>query len=302
MFLKRVFFVCLSTVLTLIASGDAAPGALLIEEAFDYDPAAWSWTGGGYSGHVTDTGLDGGTGFADGSQWGVGLAGGTDTGTVSIVEGITFGDLQTSGAALFTQNSADAALASRAIDIDVPADTTVWTSYVWRFAEEGNINATAASQLVDAGDQFGSSGRRLRIIPKVYGTRVKSRMSEGHYNIDADIPLLQDGDTYLMIAKNGNIGQTGSNTLWVLPEAGFDVCTADGVVTEQELSDNCVGTVTGNLLSNTISSGSYLQLANWWGAGTFDEFRMGLTLEDVTPLGEGPGRIGGRSRRRRLRR
>ena len=264
------------------------PEGLLVEESFNYGQASWNWSGGSYSGHVTDTGLDGGKGFTDGSQWGVGLAGGTTTGTVSIVDGITFGDLQTSGGALFTENSADAALASRATDIDVPAGTTVWTSYLWRFTEEGNINATAASQFVDGGDQFGSSGKQLRIIPKVYGTRVKSRMSEGTYNLDADIPLLQDGDTYLMIAKNGNIGQTGSNTLWIIPESGFDICTADGIVTEQELDDNCVGTATGNLLSNTISSGAYLQLANWWGAGTFDEFRMGLTLEDVTPLGEDP--------------
>ena len=283
MCMKRVFSICLSTALVMVTLATVAHGAILIEEGFNYEQTSWDWDGD-YVSPVTETGLDGGTGFAGGSEWGVGLKSGTTTGTVGIVDGITFGDLQTSGNALFTQNLADSAMASRAIDVTVATGTTVWTSYLWRFSEKGNISATAASQLVDSSDQFGSTGKRLRIIPKAWGTRVKSSMSEGHYYIDATIPLLQDGDTYLMVAKNGNIGQTGSNTLWVMAEAGFDICAADEIVTEAELDANCVGTVTGNLLSNTITSGAYLQLLNWWGAGTFDEFRMGATLEDVTPI------------------
>lgn len=284
MYAKRVFSVCLTAALVMTTLATAAHGELLIGEGFDYGLTSWDWSGD-YTAPVTSTGLNGGTGFAASSEWGIALQSGT-TGTVSVVGGITFGTLETSGNALFTQNLSNSALASRAIGVTVPVGDTVWTSYLWSYTSEGGSTATSYSQLTDS--QFGATNRRLRILPNQYGSSTTSSMSDGSATLDFTRPSLQSGDTYLMVGKNSNIGQSGSGTLWALSESGFALSAADGIVTEQELNDNSVGTVTGALSINTITSGAYLQLANVWGAGTFDEFRVGTTLADITPTSSIP--------------
>ena len=259
-------------------------GDLLVEENFDYDLASWDLVVGSNNNLIV-TGLDGGTGFAADSQWGVGLQSTTTgiEGKVEIVDGLTFSDLATSGNALFTRNTDNSALASRAIGVTVDPGSTVWTSYLWKYTATALGQFSCAySQLTDA--QFGTTNRRMRILPNQYNADSTSSMSDGSTMLNATIPTLEDGDTYLVIGKNTNIGQSGTGTLWIIAESDFDICAADGSITEQELYDNCVGTVTGDLGMNTITYGAFLQLAHVWGAGTFDEFRMGMTLEAVTPL------------------
>jgi len=280
MTVKRIFSVGLSTAWVMMAFAAVARGETLIEESFDYAPTSWVWEGD-YEGPVTESGLDGGIGFVDGSQWGVCLQSGT-TGNVSIIEGMTFNGLQTSGSALFTQNVSNSALISRAIDVAVAPGATVWTSYLWRHEDTSMGGLSCAySQLTDS--QFGTTNRRLRILPNQYMTSTTCSISDGSARYDLTIPELQDGDTYLLIAKNTNIGQAGTGNLWAMAASGYAICAADDVITEQELNDNCVGSTSGALASNTMTSGAFLQLANLWGAGAFDEFRMGTSLADVTP-------------------
>lgn len=280
---KCAFSTCLSTVLAVAFLVTVAHGEFLIGDSFDYDLATWELVVGSNN-HLTSTGLDGGTGFAAGSDWGLGLQSTTTgiEGTVSIVEGLTFSGLATSGNALFTKNTDNSALASRPIGVTVDPGTTVWTSYLWSYTPTAMGNFSCAySQVTDS--QFGATNRRLRILPNQYNSGTKSSISDGSATLDLTKPVLQDGDTYFMIGQNTNIGQSGAGTLWAMNEDGFAVCAADGSVTEQELNDYCVDTVTGSLGSNTMTSGAFLQLAHVWGAGTFDELRIGTTLADVTP-------------------
>ena len=283
MSIGRVFSLCLSSMFAIATFVTASHGALLIEEEFDYDLASWDLVVGSNN-NLTETGLIGGTGFAADSHWGICLQSTTlgIEGNLSIVDGLSFSGLATSGNALFTHNTDNSALASRAIGVTVDPGTTVWTSYLWSHTETVMDQFSCSySQLTDA--QFGTTNRRLRILPNQYNTNVTSTMSDGSARLDVTIPALQDGDTYMMIGKNTNIGQNGTGALWVLTEADFAACAADEIVTEEELNENCVGTASGNLSINTMTAGAFLQLAHVWGAGTFDELRIGTTLADVTP-------------------
>ena len=201
MYVKCVFSACLSTALALAMFVSVAHGELLIGDSFDYDLATWELVVGSNN-NLTTTGLDGGIGFAVDSDWGLGLQSTTAgiEGTVSIVDGLTFSGLATSGNALFTKNTDNSALASRPIGVTVDPGTTVWTSYLWSYTPTAMGNFSCAySQVTDS--QFGATNRRLRILPNQYNSGTKSSISDGSTTLDLIKPVLQDGDTYLRFIR-----------------------------------------------------------------------------------------------------
>ncbi len=276
MCVERMVCSAVSVAVVLISLSAVAHADLILQEQFDYATAEWLLS---TTGETANTGLAGGIGFAPGSEWGV--YSGEGGALLRIVPGLQFGQLTTSGNALGSSNVTGSAIASRATGVTVPTGTTLWTSFLWRWDSAGGM--AAHSSITQ--DQFGTQFRRLRILPDT--SEGNARISDGTNNLDANpVTNLKTGSTYLLIAKNTNIGEAGAGSLWVLSEAGFGDVVANGH-DEAALDAYSLAKATGSLGSNTLNSpGPFLQLASIWGASTFDEFRMGTTLDAVTPIPE----------------
>jgi hypothetical protein len=282
-----------------------AHGALLVYDGFDYTLGEQlSYTGTG--GNATPANAwSGGTGFDGNSRWGIGSTAGVGTHTATIVPNLSFSWLVTGGNAVSLDSPGIASvLLSRPLDVPV-ASGALWSSYLYQptSATDAAVVRVNTQQFAGAGTaKFQNCGA---VSGKTYGG-----VSGGEgLATNADGPVLANANTYLLIAKFDNVGQSGSATWWALSETNFTSLVSAGI-SEANLGLYCTDTVTATgQASQTLAVTDFLNLYTYRGTSLYDEIRFGTSLADVVPVPEpsalvllGVGMVGLLSRTRRRRR
>lgn len=223
--------------------------------------------------------------------------------------GLSFGDLVTNGGSLLVTATGNPNTIGT--QLAVPAVTgDLFQSYLVNISQYSSSTSAPAGigmNIANALNGAGSNGRfqaladistaNTQRVSAVYGGGAGSPATTG----------LEEGKTYLILAKFSNVGTTLSTTnrgyayLWALDLDQFNTFKVDGI-TEDELNAATIGTdsasVTARYVSSAVTSGTYtfdstkfLTLVGWGSTGattrqiaTLDEIRYGTTLADVTPV------------------
>lgn len=295
MFRSQLFFARLSVVVALtFVSTSTAWATLTASDSFNYALGGTYAAPADGSANVSSTNWTGGYGFSS-NGWGVGGSGdiASVNDTVSVVSGLAFGNLATSGNAMRVTAASTAnavsgertAYLSRAITGSASSGD-LWVSFLFQSSgANGTWMNTATSQ-------FATSGLTYRVTP-YHGGSMALDGGLNTYPGGAGVP--NDGSTYLCIARwrsNQDMIAYG------LSLDDFNTISADGVVTEAEVASHNHAVVGGGYAATVaLNSGAFLQLTSLIGGdgssaatktSIYDEIRIGTTLADVTPIPE-PG-------------
>jgi hypothetical protein len=261
--------------LALLAITSGTSAALYFSEDFNYT------SGQDIAGKTGGTGLETTTGWS--------YSNANATGTV--VSGLTFGSLVTSGNALeVTQSSAtfSSGYISRGITATATADNTLWGAALYNYASHsGQVNQAIG---IDSGP-----GYETALIPN-RGWNTYPSVAYGD-NDDSFFDVSPRGDnagtTYLFIGKWTNIGgdaDTSTAEGWMFDLAAFNSLVAAGI-TEANLDTYAISQ-TAPLTGTTVPvTDQDLNLGGTIGAGgditaTMDEIRFGDDLGSVIPVPE----------------
>ena len=217
------------------------------------------------------------------------------TGAATVVPGLTFGSLTTSGGAISLNNS-DASSAAVAV-----TGAQLWTSFLVRQDTPPESNEWGDANVVKSyfTDSAGANGKfaYIPLSKKQYQSSV-NYVSLGATDGGAGSPqlLLNVGTTYLVIGSvevNGALWTTHYDKMWLFDQAAFaNFLTAGG--TEGQLDANTLSkaiTDDGSWGTNTVNAGDLLHLSSTVGTATFDEYRSGTSLGDVIVVPE-PASLG----------
>ncbi len=269
------------TIPLVLAFGSAAHAAPLVEDLFDYGAGDLQ-------------GQDGGTGWFN--PWSVTIPSGV-SGSIQVTEGsIAFSDYVTSGNKLtldyLASDGFNAIIADRNVAVGVESGD-VYFSYLYQRtdSEDTNISRTAEVRANDGVINFGLKAKG----PSSQGVRVRY---DGSDSPSAASTSIQDGASYLIVARFTNLGTTENavGTLWAVDAAGFDAMKAEGI-TADELDANALLIATDMPTQpEDLIMGEAIQLVNATSSAPFtfdlDEFRIGLTLDDVLSLPEAGAVVG----------
>ncbi|MEM6822321.1 MAG: PEP-CTERM sorting domain-containing protein [Verrucomicrobiota bacterium] len=268
----------LTRVLSLIAVVSIsfnASAALYVAEDFDYTLSS------------SVGGQNGGTGWAGGSSWTT--AGGTPTAT--IVSGLTFNGLQTSGNAVSFDESADTtSYVQRSFGNTAPANSDLWVSYLFNHSRDTN-NGFGDGSLF--GHEFrGTGDRKYFSAPKStngfgpFETQVGPTKDEKGQSI---FDLAQN-QTFLVVSAFNNIdtpafsGQTTTSRIWVLSETDFAAVQLAGI-SEASLDANNTVFATHSYQPTfgapDLPSTDNFRLVMNDGTAVYDEILVGTEIGDV---------------------
>lgn len=274
--------------LGLVAFLPGAVRAALIYEPFDYTVGqSLTLAKGSSPTSMPDTPYDwnAGAGFQTGSEWGIGRDGTGGTPTATIIPGLPFLGLQTSGSALqFTHTDEGFGTIARPVGVNA-ASGELWASYLYR-AMSTTVNGVVDVRFRNAAaDRFGSgSARKFRNLGDAASDTLLGGVGGADSVAKADGTALNDGRTYLLVAKFANVGKTGEARWWALSQQDFDKIRFDGVITETELDATNVDRATqGSQGSQTLVPGDWLQVTTYQSAAIFDELRFGESAAEVMP-------------------
>lgn len=263
--MKKIF---LPLWLASMAFGVAHAG-VLATESFDYGigSSATTWTGG--------------TGFAN--RWQI-----SANTTATIVDGLTFGSMPTSGGALrvgmtSTGSAFQAGNVFRPTAFGAVNSGDLWISYLYGFDVGANVNINSVSL-------------QLRMAT-VLRTGVEETTSKFYvqYNtvntkgVSLENGVFKDGTTLLMVFAFYDMGNSAGSTAkgWALTAADYAGVLAAGV-TEQNLDDLAlVSVIASNAATTSLNNGANMEIVPMVrGEGTVasfyvDEIRMGTSLTDV---------------------
>lgn len=279
--LGRLIVVASSLAVVLLATLAAvAPGAVLVYDGFEYGLGQQlSFTGTGGEANPSPV-WAGGIGFDDNSPWGIGSTSGTGTHLATIVPNLSFSSLVTAGNAVnLDAPGADSVLLSRPLNVSLTTGT-LWGSYLYRPTIATNVAVARLNSL-----QFtGATTAKFQNCGAVSGKTFGGVAGGPGLATNADGPVLASGNTYLLIAKFDNLGQTGLATWWALSEANFTSLVSAGI-SEANLSLYCTDTVTATgQASQTLTASDFLHLYTYSGVNIYDEVRFGTSLADVAPI------------------
>lgn len=157
---------------------------------------------------------------------------------------------------------------------------------------------------ITTGEATSTTGRRFRVVPRSNdtGNPVATDYSGSTNNNGSG--TLVTGVTYIMLARYTRVGETinqstpGVASVYALTSAQFDALKAGGL-TDAELDGATIGSqITGRATfsdssgTNTFPGTSTTPLALQIITGTnttlvtYDEFRYGISFDDVTPIPE----------------
>lgn len=295
----------------LALASNPAPAALMVYEGFNgYNNAVELK---GQAVNANTIGLDKTTNWGDnnGSPW-------------DLVPGLAFGSgntqLEIYGDAVSRRNNASAVLSSE-LDIDSAHLNgqgqyvgTLYTSYLVQFdyglsnaSPNGNVHIALTSNLNDnnqrrfrSGARRGDNSNANNQAVGVGYTGGSFGNGSGHVNVD--------GETFMILGRFTRVGETisagtpGVGTVWALTSDQFDHFKANdwagidlaavGTASNQVKgkSEHTVTSTTINLLNNSL----FLQIGSGSTSDaiiTFDEWRMGASFDDVTPVVPEPSSI-----------
>ncbi len=211
------------------------------------------------------------------------------TGNGTLVDGLSFSNIATSGKAVQMNN----ATVSTPFGTAVGGGATMWTSFLVRqdttpvdttwnngnfvssYYTESDGNNTMYRLAPLQANQWGS-----------YDTKVAT-----YWDVEATSPSYQltTGQTYLVVAKVENLGHgnwsDGAIKMWTLTETGYSGFLAAGA------SEAVLGSYSADYAEHInqtwaipgISSTHLLNLQSSIGKATFDEYRVATTLVEVIP-------------------
>ena len=254
--------VCLTAVSSLSAS-------VLMTESFDYAAGNLAGNNGGvgWGGAWTETDPDG---------------------TATVVSGLSFSDMPVFGGAAEIQITSNDGFkdekASRASGVSVTTGDDLWVSFL--YTQPGAPLASNSSRTAEL-----RHGLRMRIKPKNSGSQgVALRYDSSGTTATNGTANIQDGDTYLIVARFGDIGQaTGKVALmWVLDAAGYDSVKAGGV-TQAELDSVNILSLSSPHANQSFGIGDAVDLvvadsSNTSFAAVYDELRYATTPEEAISI------------------
>jgi len=243
------------------ASVSSAPGPnvanLLLYEGFDYTSGA------------SLVGLNGGTGWASGSNWA------TD-GTASVVASLSFSDYPVRGYA--GKITTAAKTISRSISVAQSTGADVWMSYLFRDASNNDYNDNDVVSFSDA------NGAKLQTAPARTGANAAAAVDSTWGTAGA--AKLANGNVYLIVSKftkvgTGTSGTPQTATLWAITAAQYDAIKSGGI-TEAELDANAVAKSTDSFGgAKGLASGNTFKFFNRSGNGFIDEIKLATSLTNL---------------------
>lgn len=262
----------------------AADAAVVIEESFNYT------VGEDINGKNGGTGFNGAWAFTNGGDTSANAPFATGT----VVNGLSFGSLVTSGGALQltnrTSTGANASSANRQVAVNGPGDS-IWSSYLVRMAQTPPVIGTVLDARYRNGSATGTTILRNGAVQNNAtnnpGVAISGAGTAAATGLAADT-------TYLMIANfTGSSTNSYTNaTMWVLTETGFANFLAGGG-TLAALNANAFATATNSGSAVSIDANSdYFDFFNFAGnvstqtSVIYDEYRLGTALSDVVPVPE----------------
>lgn len=277
-----------SSLLAIVALTVLPPSkaALLVYEGFNYNTGT---TLIGTAPNASTVGLDTASAYAS-----------TQTGVFTVVEGLSFGGLATSGNAV--RITSGVGVASAKMNLETTSFSgTLWSSYLVNITTKGGT-AGDGSALRISNTTANSSERYQSLADSRNNSgNVAANYGAGNVGTNATSGLI-NGTTYLMIARFTRVGSTlttgaeGVATVWALTVDQFSsfVAAADG---EAWLNSASVSTgangvsakaahTLGSFSGNDFQTGRFAQLVSVNSNVTFDEVRFGSSLADVTPIPE----------------
>jgi hypothetical protein len=276
----------------------SARGALIVYEGFA--------TGqGGYNlGSLIGQNPNASTvGLVTSSPWataGSSSGGGQDVVSTSLSIGSGATALQTTGGALLVTKGASGDRRTGAT-FNVSAFTgALYHSYLVNLGDSGG-----GTLFTTAGDGIGTAGRRFRASPRSSGTGNPVAADYIGNTDNAGTGAIATGTTYIMLARYTRVGETidalnpGVATVFALTSAQFDNFKAAGFAGIDSAAVGAGATdITGKATSsdtsgtNTFPGTGSPALGFQFIAGTnttnvtVDEFRYGMSFDDVTPVPE----------------
>lgn len=282
----------------VLAAATGASGAT-IYDGFDYPTGALN----------AQTGT--GDGFNAGANWG----GSSSAGYTVAASGLTFGSLATSGRAV-TVSTVTGQTVGRQLGTTLTGD--VFASFLFNFTARpaGAVdNFTEVRLHTSQGGSGTTAGVHFRMEPDQHNSAATPRPAISYEGVNSTAPAVGTSTpalstTYIYLAKFTNVGSavavgnTASAAMWILTQAQFENFRGDGL-TEAELNAANVGSGAGDVFDRvsditietagtfSVNSSNFLQMATLGTTGntttiTYDELRMGTSLDDVTPVPE-PG-------------
>ncbi len=289
----------LTTLVAIILTATFAKAELFLSEHFDYT-----------IGESLDT-QSGGSGTWSANSWTNVITNAVDRGTEEIVEGLTFGRLETSGQAWKTTSTGAKKIQfARLTDfVNSTKGDNAWMSYIVHY-KGPTASATYQHQIV------GSRFTKGAVIPedtKNHAYRFGARFLEaGQWDTNLRAQAIIDGDsrstvdipvesdkTYMVVVGMFNMklsnfenSKATTNKVWILTEDNFaNLCK--GEFSFETLNENNFTNVQrvawGNWGTYGLESDYYFTLDNYLTSGSssiciFDEIRIGETLNDILPL------------------
>ncbi len=268
-----------AAVATAALAASTSSAAILLSESFDYAPGALA-------------GNNGGTGFS--SAWSTEVGSAVTGGSSSVVAGsIAFSDYATSGNKLVMDMGTVSGFTSITSSRESAAAAStgdLFTSFLYQAGSfSSNSSRTAELRFEDPSIKFGSAA-------KGSGTATAEVRYDG---VDGDVAgrerfgNLQNGSAFLIITKYSNLGVDGASArLWALNATGYDAIS-DGGITEAELDTAAFAISVDSqsaTTSNVLTSGDLFRIGLYSSqtpfSASFDEFRAGTSLADVTAVPE----------------
>jgi len=250
------------------------------------------------------SGVNGGSGF--GSGWSFSSSGSGNS--VTTVAGLSLTGYQSSGNAvrvLAAQTGTNSAAFSRQSGFNTPGNSTIWESFLVRQDAQtapNGFGGTFARTQTTFGSTDQSSREFFTEVKYGVGFAPSNQFSAGvglfknptSQNQNFDLTV---GSTFLVLSafENINYGAFTNNTtkvsMWILNQA--DVTAIGSSISLTSLNANNRMTLTRSLSggdvtfgTSAITSTTSFNLFTQLGTATFDEVRLGTTLNDVYAIPE----------------
>jgi len=252
-----------------LVAASSLSASVLMTESFDYAAGNLAGNNGGvgWGGAWTETDPDG---------------------TATVVSGLSFSDMPVSGGAAEIQITSNDGFkdekASRASGVSVTTGDDLWVSFL--YTQPGAPLASNSSRTAELRHSL-----RMRIKPKNSGSQgVALRYDSAGATATNGTQNIQNGDTFLVVARFGDIGQASGKValMWVLDAAGYDSVKAGGV-TQAELDSANILSLSSPHANQSFGIGDAVDMvvadsSNTSFAAVYDELRYGTTSQDVVAV------------------
>lgn len=287
---SRYLLTFLVVALAAVACPAVSSAGLIASDSFNYSSLADATSAG------TGTGFAGNWSYVDSGKPGC---------SVTVVPGLTFGSLVTSGSAVQLLNSSNKSdwenvSLNRALASGVEAGQTVWMSYLFqRNGDAGQLDSTETGVYVNH-----AGANEFHVLGKgyIWSSGVdRPTLSRSGGSGAPGASAMDIGQTYMLIAEFQGVGQDASwpaSRMWVVSQSDFSALQG-APITEAalnaqipagfQISQDPIWGSTQSLSAGDLVTlyGSYSAMANGLPYATMDEIRYG-TGADATTAGVVP--------------